>query len=54
MSRKAGFTTHMTRPIDFAKLEVMIRQVAPKPALEGQETVALSKASQISNTSCGS
>ncbi len=31
-SREAGFTTHMTKPIDFAKLEVMIRQVAPKPA----------------------
>ena len=30
-SREAGFTTHMTKPIDFAKLEVMIRQVAPKP-----------------------
>ncbi len=30
-SRAAGFTTHMTKPIDFAKLEIMIRQVAPKP-----------------------
>ena len=27
-SREAGFTAHMTKPIDFAKLEVMIRQVA--------------------------
>jgi PAS domain S-box-containing protein len=26
-SREAGFTAHMTKPIDFAKLEVMIRQV---------------------------
>ena len=28
-SRAAGFTAHMTKPIDFAKLEAMIRQVAP-------------------------
>ena len=28
-SRAAGFTAHMTKPIDFTKLEVMIRQVAP-------------------------
>ncbi len=27
-SREAGFTTHMTKPIDFTKLEQMIRQVA--------------------------
>ena len=27
-SREAGFTVHMTKPIDFAKLEAMIRQVA--------------------------
>ena len=27
-SREAGFTAHMTKPIDFAKLEAMIRQVA--------------------------
>ena len=27
-SRDAGFTAHMTKPIDFAKLEAMIRQVA--------------------------
>ncbi len=27
-SREAGFTTHMTKPIDFTKLEAMIRQVA--------------------------
>ena len=27
-SRDAGFTTHMTKPIDFTKLEAMIRQVA--------------------------
>ena len=27
-SREAGFTTHMTKPIDFSKLEAMIRQVA--------------------------
>ncbi|MDB5351002.1 MAG: domain S-box [Planctomycetota bacterium] len=27
-SREAGFTAHMTKPIDFAKLETMIRQVA--------------------------
>jgi PAS domain S-box-containing protein len=26
-SREAGFTTHMTKPIDFTKLEAMIRQV---------------------------
>ena len=28
-SREAGFTAHMTKPIDFAKLEAMIRQVVP-------------------------
>jgi PAS domain S-box-containing protein len=28
-SREAGFTAHLTKPIDFAKLEAMIRQVAP-------------------------
>jgi CheY-like chemotaxis protein len=28
-SRQAGFTAHLTKPIDFAKLEAMIRQVAP-------------------------
>jgi len=27
-SREAGFTIHMTKPIDFTKLEAMIRQVA--------------------------
>ena len=27
-SREAGFTAHMTKPIDFVKLEAMIRQVA--------------------------
>ena len=27
-SREAGFTTHMTKPIDFTKLEAMIRQIA--------------------------
>ena len=27
-SREAGFTAHMTKPIDFTKLQVMIRQVA--------------------------
>ena len=27
-SREAGFTAHMTKPIDFTKLEAMIRQVA--------------------------
>ena len=27
-SRAAGFMTHMTKPIDFTKLEAMIRQVA--------------------------
>jgi PAS domain S-box-containing protein len=27
-SREAGFTTHMTKPIDFTKLEAVIRQVA--------------------------
>ena len=27
-SREAGFTAHMTKPIDFNKLEAMIRQVA--------------------------
>ena len=26
-SREAGFTAHMTKPIDFTKLEAMIRQV---------------------------
>ena len=26
-SREAGFTAHLTKPIDFAKLEAMIRQV---------------------------
>ena len=30
-SREAGFTAHMTKPIDFGKLEAMIRQVANKP-----------------------
>ena len=28
-SREAGFTAHLTKPIDFAKLEAIIRQVAP-------------------------
>ena len=28
-SQEAGFTAHLTKPIDFAKLEAMIRQVAP-------------------------
>ena len=28
-SREAGFTAHMTKPIDFTKLEAMIRQLAP-------------------------
>jgi PAS domain S-box-containing protein len=28
-SREAGFTSHMTKPIDFTKLGAMIRQVAP-------------------------
>ena len=28
-SREAGFTAHLTKPIDFAKLEAMIRQVVP-------------------------
>ena len=28
-SREAGFSTHMTKPIDFTKLEAMIRQVVP-------------------------
>jgi CheY-like chemotaxis protein len=27
-SRDAGFTAHLTKPIDFAKLETIIRQVA--------------------------
>lgn len=27
-SREAGFTTHMTNPIDLTKLEAMIRQVS--------------------------
>ena len=27
-SREAGFTAHMTKPIDFTKLEAMIRQIA--------------------------
>ena len=37
-SREAGFTTHMTKPIDFVKLEAMILQVAPTGSrmLEGQ------------------
>ncbi len=26
-SQEAGFTAHLTKPIDFAKLEAMIRQV---------------------------
>ena len=26
-SREAGFTAHMTKPIDFTKLEAMIRQI---------------------------
>ncbi|GAC1469088.1 MAG: hypothetical protein NVSMB9_12490 [Isosphaeraceae bacterium] len=29
-SRQAGFTTHMTKPIDFNKLEAMTRQVAAR------------------------
>jgi signal transduction histidine kinase/CheY-like chemotaxis protein len=28
-SQEAGFTAHLTKPIDFVKLEAMIRQVAP-------------------------
>src|SRR5262249_22816373 len=28
-SREAGFTAHLTKPIDFTKLEAMIQQVAP-------------------------
>ena len=28
-SREAGFTAHLTKPIDFAKLQAMIRRVAP-------------------------
>jgi CheY-like chemotaxis protein len=28
-SREAGFTAHLTKPIDFVKLEAAIRQVAP-------------------------
>jgi CheY-like chemotaxis protein len=28
-SREAGFSAHLTKPIDFAKLQEMIRQVAP-------------------------
>jgi PAS domain S-box-containing protein len=28
-SREAGFTAHLTKPIDFVKLEAMIRQVTP-------------------------
>ncbi len=28
-SREAGFTAHLTKPIDFTKLELMIRQVVP-------------------------
>ena len=28
-SREAGFTAHMTKPIDFTKLEALIRQIAP-------------------------
>ena len=31
-SRDAGFSAHLTKPIDFAKLEAMIRQVAPTRA----------------------
>jgi len=31
-SREAGFTTHMTKPIDFTKLEAMIRQVVTDDA----------------------
>ena len=27
-SQEAGFIAHLTKPIDFAKLEAMIRQVA--------------------------
>ena len=27
-SREAGFAAHMTKPIDFTKLEAMIRQVS--------------------------
>ncbi len=28
-SRDAGFTAHLTKPIDFTKLETMIQQIAP-------------------------
>lgn len=28
-SREAGFTAHLTRPIDFTKREAMIHQVRP-------------------------
>ena len=28
-SRKAGFTAHMTKPIDFTKLQSMIQQIVP-------------------------
>ena len=34
-SREAGFTAHLTKPIDFAKLEAMIRQVTPTGACSG-------------------
>ena len=30
-SREAGFTAHLTKPIDFTKLEAMIRQVTARP-----------------------
>ena len=34
-SREAGFTAHLTKPIDFAKLEAMIRQVVVTGVGEG-------------------
>jgi PAS domain S-box-containing protein len=37
-SREAGFTAHMTKPIDFTKLEAMIRQVATRGEVDGHAT----------------
>ena len=36
-SREAGFTAHMTKPIDFAKLKALIRQIASCGTVQEQE-----------------
>ena len=43
-SREAGFTAHMTKPIDFAKLEAMIRQIVSYGTIEEQVHVPIEPA----------